>query len=142
MNKKPERVEYEALAEKIKSGELTRQQAAVASQFVTGLAQGTFMSWLRSSGRLKDLKETRLTAGQNSIFASKNPDKVKAYVQGVAAVMAGGRPKQVAAELGICYQYLLKKVEKVRPPKKLPTTPEEDLVQAILVATRHNPNPT
>jgi hypothetical protein len=136
MNKKHKRPEYEILAGKIKSGELTRQQAATASQFVTGLAPGTFMSWLRSSGAIKDLKETRLTAGQNSRFASKNPTKVKAYEQAVAAVLAGRRPKATAEEYGVSYPYLLQKVSKVKPPKAPPTTPEEDLVQEIMVASR------
>lgn len=138
MNKKHDRPEYQILLAKIKSGELTRRQAATASQFVTGLSPSTFMSWLSSTRAIKELKETRLSAGQHSHFASKDPDKVKAYEQAVAAVLAGRRPKQAAADYGVCYAYLLKKVEKARPkpPKAAPTTPEEDLVQAIMVASR------
>lgn len=138
MNKKHNRPEYENLRDRIKSGELTRAQAATASQFVTGLSPNTFMSWLRSSGALKDLKETRLNAGQHSHLASKDPDKVKAYGSAVSAVLAGGRPKAVAEAFGVSYPYLLKKVEKARPkrPATAPTTPEEDLVMAIMVASR------
>lgn len=67
MNKKPARPIYEALIEKIKSGELTRKQAAIAST-ITGLSADTFMSWLKSSGAIKDpaMRAARRSAGQAS----------------------------------------------------------------------------
>jgi transposase-like protein len=138
MNPKKDRPEYEALKRKIESGELSRKQAALAAQMVTGLAPSTFMSWLRSSGALKGLKHTRLSAGQNSHLAHKDPDKVKAYEQAVSAVLEGQAPKRAAEKFGVCYQHLLRKVHQARPPAPMraPTTPEEDLVAAIMVASR------
>lgn len=116
MNKKRERPVYEALLAKIKSGELTRRQAATAST-ITGLSEGTFTSWLKSSGATKDpwMLAVRLNAGQNSPFAHKDPDKVKAYGDAVAAVIYEHmNPTQASRKFGVSYAYLNIKVRKER----------------------------
>lgn len=113
---KKERPEYEALVNRIASGELTRQQAAEIAHEQTGLSAGTFLVWLSSSGASERLKEQRGTAGDNSIHshAKNDPDKAEAYKRAIDAVMHGMPGAQAARRFDVNYQYLMRKVLNVR----------------------------
>lgn len=113
---KKERPEYEALVNRIASGELTRQQAADIAHEQTGLSKGTFLVWLSSSGASERLKEQRGTAGDNSIHshAKNDPDKAEAYKRAIDAVMHGMPGAQAARRFDVNYQYLMRKVLNVR----------------------------
>lgn len=135
MNPKADRTTYLALLERIKAGEITRAQASELAHEKTGLAKSTFISWLTASRVIKEIKHTRMSAGQNSHFASKDPDKVNAYEQAVSAVLNGMPGKQVAKKFGVSYPYLMRQVARARPPKKPSLPPKEDLIQAIMIAS-------
>lgn len=109
---KKERPEYEALVNRIASGELTRQQAADIAHEQTGLSKGTFLVWLSSSGASERLKEQRGSAGDNSIHshAKNDPDKAKAYEEAVTMVLKGMSGAQAARTFDVNYQYLMRKV--------------------------------
>jgi hypothetical protein len=136
MNPKADRTEYLALLARIRTGELSRREAAAQAHLQTGLSPSTFMSWLSSTRAIKELKDTRLSAGQNSHFASKDPDKVKAYDDAVSAVLGGLSGPRAAEKFGVNYQYLMQKVKQARPPKKRSLSPKEDLIEALTLASR------
>lgn len=145
---KKHRPEYEALVPRIAIGEISRKQAAEISAEQTGLSPGSFLVWLHSSGNIESLKHTRLSAGANNIHSHNNPDnvdsydpdKVKAYEDAMALVMAGTTSmRKAAAKFNVSYPYLLKKARAAgltqpKQPKQPPAaTPEdEDLVRAVL----------
>lgn len=109
------RPEYDVLVTRILSGELTRLQAAELSETQTGLRPKTFLSWLRSSGKLPDLKDTRRNAGQLSQFAHKDPDKIKSYADALALALSGKTSvRQAAIKYNVSYLHLLRKWRKAR----------------------------
>lgn len=90
-------------------------QAAELSETQTGLRPKTFLSWLRSSGKLPDLKDTRRNAGQLSQFAHKDPDKVKAYADALALALSGKTSvRQAAIKYSVNYLHLLRKWRKAK----------------------------
>lgn len=134
---KKQRPEYEALVPRIASGELSRKQAAEISAEQTGLKAGSFLVWLHSSGHAEALKHTRLTAGTNSPFAEKDPDKVKAYEDALEFSRASKKSlRSAAARFGVDYNQLLKKARAagLTQPKEAPpaSQEDEDLVRAVL----------
>ena len=139
------RPDYDKLVDRILAVEISRQEAADLSFELTGLKPQTFLSWLRSSGKLDMLKPTRANAGANSQFAHTNPDKVKAYEDALALALTGKVSIRAAAlKFDVSYPYLLKKARKAgltqaKEAQVTPHTPEapqenadEDLVRAIL----------
>ena len=110
MKKRKPRPEYEALIQKILAGEISRKQAAALSREQTGLSEQSFLSWITAFPGLKEkLKPTNGNKGANSHLAHKDPDKVKAYEDAIAEVMAG-RPATLAAEkYGVNYVYLCRR---------------------------------
>ena len=141
-NKRKHRPEYEALVLRVQAGEITRQRAAELAHEQTGLSEQTFLSWITSSGSAKLLRDQRGSAGANSIHshARNDPDKAIAYEEAVAAALASrGSVKAVYnkfAERGVSYVHLASLVRKARPPRPQSLPPKEDLVQAIMVASR------
>jgi hypothetical protein len=132
------RPEYEALVQRIARGEITRPEAATLAASSTGLSANTFLSWLRSSGRVKDLIDRRGTVGQNSIHAHKDPDKVLAYENALNAVMGGDLTMVAAAKkFDVSYRYLVKKVHKAKEnlDKALVEEPIPNLERAIYEAS-------
>lgn len=114
------RPDYDKLVDRILSGELTRLQAADISFEQTGLKPQTFLSWLRSSGNLEKLKETRGNTGANSQFAHTDPDKIKAYDDAMALALSGKvSARASAARFGVNYQYLLRKINKLDGVKEM-----------------------
>lgn len=122
------RPEYEALVERIASGEITRLQAADLSYEITGLRPQTFLSWLRTSGNAKKLTPTRRNAGASSTFAHTDPDKIKAYDDALALALSNKVSiRAAAAKYKVSYPYLLRKVRKAggTEPKKPVTLPQQ-----------------
>ena len=103
---------------RIASGELTRQQAAELSREKTGLKPQTFLSWLRTAGKVQELKPTRRNAGQNSTFAHTDPDKIKAYDDALKLSLTKKVSiRAAAAKYKVSYPYLLRKVRKATEPR-------------------------
>lgn len=106
------RPDYEKLVDRILAGELTRQQAADLSYQITGLKPQTFLSWLRTSGKLEKLKDTRRNAGANSQFAHTDPAIVDAYRKALELALTGKvSVRSAALKYNVSYQYLLRKVQ-------------------------------
>lgn len=139
------RPEYEALVQRISTGEITRLEAAQLAVEQTGLSANTFLSWVRSSGVAKKLKHTRGTVGANSIHAHKDPDKVKAYEDALAEAMgSSGSLTAIAAKHGVSYGYLSKKVRAARAALaatvRTPTTSAiHDIERALFIASGGQP---
>lgn len=123
MRKPQPRPDYDKLVERILSGELTRLQAADISYEITGLKPKTFLSWLRSSGKLPELAPTRGNRGDGSPFSFRNPDnpnydpgKAAAYDKAVAQAMSttSKSVRAIAKDHGVNYVYLLRKLSKAK----------------------------
>lgn len=144
------RPEYEALAEMISSGQLTRKQAADRASAETGQSTNTFLSWLRSSGWAEKLKHARGNAGSNSIHAHKDPDKVKAYDEALAEALATRKSvRSVAAKYahrGVNYVYLARKVKRAEAARaeQEAATANDRTIQALAreLASSQTPLPT
>jgi hypothetical protein len=112
MDRHESRPHYETLVNRIASGELTRLQAAKISQELTGLSTQTFLSWLRSADKLKDLKHTRGNAGPNSPNSHTDPEKIAAYDHALRLALTGKVSARTAASMHkVSYQYLLRKMK-------------------------------
>lgn len=112
MDRYESRLHYETLVNRIASGELTRLQAAKISHELTDLSPQTFLSWLRSADKLKDLKHTRGNAGANSSNAHTDPEKIKAYDHALRLALTDKVSVRTAASMHkVSYQYLLRKVK-------------------------------
>lgn len=124
MRKRQPRPEYEALVERILAGEIPRKTAAALARVQTGLSEQNFLSWITGYPGLKEkLKPTNGNRGQNSHLAHKDPDKVKAYEEAIAEVMAGRTAVQVAKRYKVNYVYLCRRVRKLQEdmaPKSSP----------------------
>ena len=128
------RPEYDVLVTRILSGELTRLQAADLSEAQTGLRPQTFLSWLRTSGKLPDLKATRRNAGSLSPFAHKDPNKVNAYADALALALSGRvSVRQAAIKHGVSYIHLLRKWHRAKEDAAGEATVRE-LTKALDVA--------
>lgn len=144
---KAHRPEYEALAELISTGELTRKQAADRAHAETGQSTNTFLSWLRSSGWAEKLKHARGNAGSNSIHAHKDPDKVKAYDEALAEALATRKSvRSVAskyAHRGVNYIYLARKVKRAEAARaeQEAAAANDRTIQALAAALASPPQP-
>lgn len=119
-----DRTHFAPLVEEIKAGRLTRAEAAARAAEASGCSPNTFLSWLRSSGATKQLKDVRLTAGANhkDSHAKNNPEVERAYQEALAEVARGKvSVRSIAARYesrGVSYVWLLAR------SKKLPKAPD------------------
>jgi len=126
------RPEYEALFDRILSGELTRKDAAAQAD-----NPGTFLSWIRSSGKAEALKNFRGNSGQSSIHSHTRKDPVngpavvKAYAEAIELALSGKVSARQAAKVKkVSYAYLLTKLQRLKKENSEALAAAADLISA------------
>lgn len=82
---KPSHPQFQEILARIRSGELTRAQAAAEY----GLNPGSLNTWISRSGQAHTLPSRRGKAGTAAERAEKDPDKVAAMEAAVKRVLTG-----------------------------------------------------
>ena len=108
-SKKPSN--FDQLVDRIASGEITRKQATEMS----GLNIHTFNGWLKRSGALARLRDTRGNLGDNNVHshAKNNPELGLVYKQAVEKALASPRTSLMSVWRGFPqtnYEILRQKV--------------------------------